>query len=110
MHTKHPIHREASSRPLLRPPGNRAQPLGQLHQPVEPRFGSAPGAVDDELVVGAQAGGAVEAFDVGDEAEGVGEVVLVEGDERAFEADVGVSVTSTIIPTQFNQSPPHPSA
>jgi len=55
-----------------------------LQRAVEPGLGIGPVAGDDELAVGAQLGGAAEALDIGDEAGKIGELVIVEGDERAL--------------------------
>src|SRR5688572_28834819 len=67
---------------------DRAEPLGQLVQPVEPRLRIAPGTADHELHVGAQLGGALQALDIADQASRVGELVIVEADQRAACADL----------------------
>ena len=80
---------QAGSRGLLdRLAHDRRQSARQLYEAVEPCLSGAPGTIDHQLVVGAQFGDAVQAFDIGDQAHRIDECVAVETDQRAFGADV----------------------
>ena len=72
----------------MRPFYDAAQTLGQLEQTIQAALRIAPRAVDHQLHIRPQLGCAVEPVDVGNQAHGIGELVLMEGDQSAACADI----------------------
>src|SRR5688572_12033275 len=58
--------------------GYGAKAPGQLEQPVEPRLGIAPGPRYRKLAVWPQLDRALQPFGIGDQSDGIGEVIIVE--------------------------------
>ncbi len=64
------------------------QSLRQLQRTVQPRLGIRPGAVEDQLAVGAQLGQFAQPLDIGEQAVDIGRAIVVERDQHAARPDI----------------------